>query len=253
MSTTLFFIPCASNVFYAFQNSDVFARVVILLLLVLSVQAWTIMIEKWLFLRQTQRRMRAFIAAFADCETPLDMVQALERYPGPLARIYKTGISELETVLGVQDGVLFQQGPRFCMPRSLKAYEVDRVRSMLERTVTSLITETEERLPFLGTVVTVSPFLGLLGTVWGVMMAFSGMAQAGRPDITAMAPGVSGALLTTVVGLLVAIPSVIGFNFITNAVKQIIAEMDSFVEDFVSLVRIYTATENPFVVDADND
>ena len=94
----------------------------------------------------------------------------------------------------------------------------------------------------LGTIVSISPFLGLLGTVWGVMLAFIGMAQKGRPDIGVIAPGVSGALLTTVVGLVVAIPSVIGNNFILSDVEKTTVEMGNFVENFIALVKLEEKT-----------
>ena len=80
----------------------------------------------------------------------------------------------------------------------------------------------------LATAVSGSPFLGLLGTVWGVMDTFSGVAMAGTPNLAAMAPGVSGALLTTVVGLLVAIPAMFGYNFLVTSLRAMIVQTDNF-------------------------
>ena len=88
------------------------------------------------------------------------------------------------------------------------------------------------------TAVSISPFLGLFGTVWGIMLAFTEMAMAGRPDIQTLAPGVSGALLTTVLGLLVAIPSLVGYNTITFYIKQVTVHMDNFVEEFIAKLKI---------------
>jgi len=152
--------------------------------------------------------------------------------------VYQAGVDEITTLLELQENDIVRYANQKTLPRNLNPYEIDRVRSSLERAVSVKIDVLENRLGLLGTTVTVSPFLGLLGTVWGVMMAFAGMAQAGRPDIGAMAPGVSGALLTTVVGLVVAIPSVIGFNLLTSSTKQTITDMDNFVDDFVSLLRL---------------
>ena len=120
------------------------------------------------------------------------------------------------------------------LPRQLDAQEMGRLRNRLEHATDMELLELEGRLGGLGTVVTVSPFLGLLGTVYGVMAAFCAMAQQGRPDIAAMAPGVSGALLTTVVGLLVAIPAVVGLNTLTNGVQRTTMEMDRFVEELLA-------------------
>ena len=93
------------------------------------------------------------------------------------------------------------------------------IEAVMESQISKEITSLESGVSFLATVVSVCPFLGLFGTVWGVMLSFVGMAQAGSADIAAMAPGIASALLTTVVGLVVAIPSVIGYNMITGMIK----------------------------------
>jgi biopolymer transport protein TolQ len=108
----------------------------------------------------------------------------------------------------------------------------------MDQTVSDKILKLEEKMSFLATAVSVSPLLGLFGTVWGVMMAFIAMAVGGKADIANMAPGISGALITTVAGLVVAIPSSIGYNYLTKYIKQIVVFMDSFVEDYVSRLRI---------------
>jgi biopolymer transport protein ExbB/TolQ len=92
--------------------------------------------------------------------------------------------------------------------------------------------------------VSASPFLGLLGTVWGVMEAFGGMAASGSAMLSAVAPGISGALLTTVVGLLVALPSAIGYNLLTNKIRRISVQMDNFAQEFIS------ETQNAYVIEA---
>jgi len=127
---------------------------------------------------------------------------------------------------------------RRLLPRLLTESEIAKVRAVIERVLTRQNQLIEERLGLLGTTVTLAPFLGLLGTVWGVMMAFVAMAQEGRPDLSVLAPGVSGALLTTVVGLVVAIPSVVGLNGILGWVKEINADMDNFVDDFVAKMHL---------------
>ena len=97
----------------------------------------------------------------------------------------------------------------------------------------------------LATAVTAAPFLGLLGTVWGVMEAFSGMAATGSPMLSAVAPGISGALLTTVVGLLVALPSSIGYNMLSNKIRRFCVEMDNFSQELNQDVERYFLHEGP--------
>ncbi len=230
--------PLGSNVVYAFQQSDLFAKIIIVLLLLFSVQAWTIMIDKGMALRRARKNNRQFLRLFSESRGPLDLLTNTTRLTGPMMEVYRTGTDEIGDLLELRENDILHCANSRGLPRNLSPYEVDRVRSALERGVSVKVDELENRLGLLGTTVTVSPFLGLLGTVWGVMMAFAGMAQAGRPDIGAMAPGVSGALLTTVVGLIVAIPSVIGFNLLTSSTRQTITDLDNFVDDFVSLLRL---------------
>ncbi len=227
-----------ANVLYAFRQSDAFARVIVVLLIVLSIYAWTIMLEKGLFIRKARRNSLKFIKAFEGALSPLDLSLQIEQFQGPVAELYKVGLTELMDVLDVDPALIETYCRRRTLPRALNPFEVEKVRTILERTVASQIMNMESRVGLLGTVVTVSPFLGLLGTVWGVMMAFTGMAMKGRPDIGAIAPGVSGALLTTVVGLVVAIPAVVGYNLLANSIRKTTAEMDNFVEDFLALLRV---------------
>ena len=122
--------------------------------------------------------------------------------------------------------------------RALNATEIDVVRASLEQAVADQILELERKMIFLATAITISPFLGLFGTVWGIMLAFTDLAIMGKADIQTLAPGVSGALLTTVLGLLVAIPSVVGYNIITSLIKATIVQMDNFVEEFIVKLKI---------------
>lgn len=230
--------PASAAVFYAFRQSDSFARLIVLLLFLLSIHAWTIMVEKGLVIRRARRGTSRFVRAFREAATPMELVLDIERHAGPLAYVYQAGIDELVDILDIDPQLIDTYCRRTTMPRSLSGSEVEKVRSTLERAVDLQVVELESRLGLLGTSVTVSPFLGLLGTVWGVMAAFCELAQRGRPDIGALAPGISGALLTTVVGLLVAIPALVGFNLLTNSVRLTTVEMDSFVEDFVAQLKL---------------
>lgn len=243
-SSAILYLPLGSNVVYAFQQSDLFAKIIIVLLLLFSVQAWTIMIDKGMALRRARRVNRLFLRQFSESRGPLDLIASTTRLDGPMMGVYRGGTEEIGQLLDLGQNDMLRCANQGRLPRLLTPYEVDRVRSALERSVSVQVDALENRLGLLGTTVTVSPFLGLLGTVWGVMMAFAGMAQAGRPDIGAMAPGVSGALLTTVVGLVVAIPSVIGFNLLTGGTRQAITDLDNFVDDFVSLLRLQSSSSS---------
>jgi len=223
---------------YAFEQSDVFAKLIVVFLLVLSVYAWTIMCEKGVALMGVNRHFKRFMRQFNRERSALGMALQVDDYRGPLADIYREGVREVVAVLGLSEYEAESIYRARRLPRPLTAGEIDKVRSTMDRLVDAKGLELEERLGLLGTIVSISPFLGLLGTVWGVMLAFIGMARAGRPDISALAPGVSGALLTTVVGLVVAIPSLAGNNFIANSVIKNCGEMENFVDAFIALLRM---------------
>ena len=112
------------------------------------------------------------------------------------------------------------------------------IEAVLESEVSGQIQELETRIPTLATMVSVCPLCGLFGTVWGIMMAFCGIAVAGKPDFSALAPGIAGALLTTVAGLIVAIPSVVGYNLLTSSIRQLTVSMDNFTEEFMVKLKL---------------
>ena len=157
----------------------------------------------------------------------------------PLAEIHESGCHHLKTLMGVDNSTLLLNAEKMRLPRQLSSVESESVRNALERSVADQISYLEDKMGLISTVVSASPFFGLLGTVWGVMGSFSGMAEKGAANIGAIAPGISGALLTTVVGLLVAIPSLIGYNLLANKMRKIVNEMDSFVELFMANLTLH--------------
>ena len=123
-------------------------------------------------------------------------------------------------------------------PIKLSDAQYNAVEAVLESEVSSQIQTLETRIGLLATLVSVSPFCGLFGTVWGVMLAFCGIAAAGKSDFTALAPGVAGALLTTVAGLIVAIPSLVGYNLLTATIRNLTVTMDNFTEEFMVRLKL---------------
>lgn len=209
--------------FFAFQQSDAVGRMIVLLLGGASILSWSIMVDKWLEVRQAESLIQQTLTA---CERILkldELLAQLGELSGPLARIGQA-TTQAWNRLG-------DAGELGAPPYPLNPGEVEMIRGAINKRIEQEIGTLEARLSLLATIVSVSPFLGLLGTVWGVMMAFTGMASSGRADIAALAPGVSGALLTTVAGLLVAIPSLVGFNLLTARIQRLNGEMDLFGEN----------------------
>jgi len=228
----------ARDTLYAYSTSDLISQGIVLLLVLMSVYAWTIMVEKAVSLVRVRRSCRRFLDQFEPAESLLELSLREREFAGPLAEAYFAALDEIMNALGVDASQVDLYCRRRVLPRLLSENEIGKVRAVIERVLTRQNMLIEERLGALSTIITLAPFLGLLGTVWGVMLAFVGMARMGRPDLSVLAPGVCGALLTTVVGLVVAIPSVVGLNTLLNAVKQTNVEMDNFIDDFVAKMRL---------------
>jgi len=239
-SVTLFctwnFLPLA-NLLYSFRESNPSGKVIVLVLFVSSIYVWTVMITKRIELGRAQAGSQRFLLAFRKEGNPIGLFLKRHRVPeSPLYRVYEKGCialgGEIDPVGGSPDDLF----PAGLAQESLHLnhLQMEGVRNAVERTVADMVLVLENRMSVLATAVTASPFLGLLGTVWGVMEAFGGMAQAGNAQLSAVAPGIAGALLTTVVGLLVALPSAIGYNFLTARVRHLYVETDNFSQEFIA-------------------
>ena len=171
---------------------------------------------------------------FRSKRNPMTFVDRIEDEPSPAARVCEAAYLRISQMKTEQP-----DGTR----RALNFNEIDIIRATLEQAVADQIIELERKMIFLATAVSISPFLGLFGTVWGIMLAFTELAIAGKADIQTLAPGVSGALLTTVLGLVVAIPSVVGYNIITSRIKSTIVHLDNFVEEFIVKLKIENLNE----------
>jgi len=222
----------------AYSQSDIVGQGIVWLLFIGSVITWTIMVEKWLTLKRAKALSEKFVKDFRKEQFPLKLWNKNNKSIDPVSSVYKNGAASLIEFYGISENECLEYGSEKCPVKKLTTAEIESVRSALERAVSDQILLIEDKIGMLATAVSVSPFCGLFGTVWGVMMAFCGLASQGRADISAIAPGVSGALLTTVVGLLVAIPSLIGYNFLTNTIRKITVYMDNFVEEFMAKIKL---------------
>ncbi len=230
------------GVYYAFQHSDGVGKGIVLLLLVGSVVTWTVMLDKTLALRRAKKMSGRFIARFRankrNVATP-SLVREGQVDTSPVGIIYSGAVQKLLEFYEVDS--LNQQpiaGATGARPVKLSDAQYNAIEAMLESEVSGQIQVLETRVGVLATLVSVSPFIGLFGTVWGVMLAFCGIAAAGKSDFSALAPGVAGALLTTVAGLVVAIPSLVGYNLLTATIRNLIVTMDNFTEEFMVRVKL---------------
>ena len=156
----------------------------------------------------------------------------------PAAQIYNQGVEKLLEFYESDPATFSHSSGISVRPTKLSEAQYNAIEAVLISEVSGQEIELETRVGFLATMVSVSPFLGLFGTVWGVMLAFCGIAAAGKSDFSALAPGVAGALLTTVAGLVVAIPSLIGYNLLTSTIRNIATQLDNFSDEFMARIKL---------------
>jgi biopolymer transport protein ExbB len=207
------------------KNITLDGWVVIGTLMLLAAATWAVFLSKAIFLRFTVRENEEFMDAYEKSSSPIAFQASEEDYPySCLFRIYHAGRNEAVKWAGNPHPKPGQEG---MTPRATKA-----ITTALEKAYVSETQKLNAWMVLLTMAITGGPFLGLLGTVWGVMNTFAAMAEAGEANIMAIAPGVASALSTTVFGLIVAIPALFGYNFLASRIKQITAKLGVFIDDF---------------------
>ncbi len=218
----------------SFTESSFVGQAVVVFLLLGSVVAWTVMLYKHREFYLLKNQNAAFLEAFRTEHHPLSIYLRQKLFPNsPSFRIYLRSCTSAARTLGMEkadisDLLTGPHQPHFMSPTQLQI-----IRESAERELADQVLLMERDLIWLATVTTIAPFLGLLGTVWGVMQAFTGMAITGAPTLSTVAPGISAALLTTVVGLLVAIPTVVGYNLLSVRLRNETVGMDNFVQELI--------------------
>lgn len=229
MAVNLLPILASGGVLFAFENSTLSGKLVLLSLFIASIFSWTVMWTKWRMIQRAQRRRDQFLDLFRADRQPLRIYTDRLRFEGaPIFAVYKAGCRELTyQLLGASD-VDETFRARLDSAVKISPAQMRVVTTAMERAVGETALRLESQMILLATAVSGAPFLGLLGTVWGVMDTFSDVAMAGSANLAAMAPGVSAALITTVTGLLVAIPAMFGYNFLVTTIRGMIVELDNF-------------------------
>lgn len=232
---TLLAASGSGSLVFAFEQSTLPAKLILLSLFVASVFSWTVMVTKFRSIRFGQRRRDQFLALFHTDRQPLRIYTDGARFDGaPLFAVYKAGCRELTfQLLGSAEVDETFRGRLDTAPRISPA-QMRVVTSAMERAVGETALKLESQMIVLATAVSGAPFLGLLGTVWGVMETFGDVAASGSANLAAMAPGVSAALITTVTGLLVAIPAMFGYNYLVTTLRGIIVGLDNFAAELGS-------------------
>lgn len=225
---------------YIWNHATLEGKVIIFVLLIFSVFAWSVMVAKALQMGRAKKLNRFFEAEFRVQNHVLGLYDRRLDVPDcPMFVVYQEGCRELDARL--------RSGAGEGRKRRVSLKSMEHVKRALENAVARESLRLESGLILLAIAVSGAPFLGLLGTVWGVMSTFAGVGQAGRADLTAMAPGVSAALITTVAGLLVAIPSMFSYNWLVHNLRAMTVELDNLAQELVSKI------ETEFLHDEDED
>jgi biopolymer transport protein TolQ len=204
------------------HNSGPVAFTVLVLLLIASIFSWTIMLSKWSSFRKAQTQSQRFIRAFRKSTRLSELASVADQFkPSPLVAVFTEIHDEY-----------FRQTSGRGLPRNPVALE-----RSAQTASSEALTAMEQRMTWLATIAAIAPFIGLFGTVWGIIDAFHGLGTAGAATLRAVAPGISEALITTAAGLIVAIPAVIGYNQLTARIREFGARMDDFGRELLNAIE----------------
>jgi biopolymer transport protein ExbB/TolQ len=205
-----------AGVGFALSHATTEGKITIAVLLFFSLVSWTVIIGKFRQIVRSRKMNEKFLTAYSAGHAPLELYEKDKKFEGsPLYEVYSISSEELK-----------RQMTKY--GKKVPFHGISATRIAIERGMGEANINLESGLIILATSISGGPFVGLLGTVWGVMDTFSGIARAHQANLTAMAPGVSAALITTVVGLMVAIPSLFCYNYLVSRTREITVEIDNF-------------------------
>jgi biopolymer transport protein TolQ len=202
---------------------------VLALLVLASIASWTIIIRKWVHLRRAQGQSVTFLETFWRSKRLDAIYQAAEGLPlSPIAQTFRAGYVELSKVTqgAKSDGDMHDQLGGF-----------ENVERALQRASNAELTSLEQTVPFLGTTAAAAPFVGLFGTVWGIMGAFHDIYKVGNANLATVARPISEALIATAMGLFAAIPALVAYNHFNSRIRVLENEMRNFGADFLNIIK----------------
>lgn len=217
------------EVWQLLANTQLVARIVLALLLFFSVLSWAIIFKKWRSFKTSRRDSREFLKIFRQGKKLSEIRLACQTLKSsPLTQVFLAGYREIE------NQVVLKENPGTPRIRSM-----DSVQRALQIAASGEMGRLEQWLTWLATIGSVTPFIGLFGTVWGIIDAFTGLGAAGTASLSSVAPGISEALITTAAGLFAAIPSVIAYNQFLQRVREFGSMMDDFGLEFLNMTERY--------------
>lgn len=217
------------------SRSTLVAKAVLLLLLIFSVVSWSIILVRFFIFRRARREDQAFLKIFSKSDSLTNIYNfCKEMRFSPIARVFLAGYRELYVLKEIADSRSKnpEEQPLSLTPKDLKGISL-----ALNKSTNREIEKLGYRLDFLATTGSTAPFIGLFGTVWGIMHSFRVIGVQGSASIGGVAPGISEALVATAAGLVVAIPAVVFFNYLNSRIHGFNHRMEDFSEDFIYMVE----------------
>lgn len=230
-------MPTQMDYIHIIGNASLMVKFVLLLLLFFSVMSWAIIIIKMRYIRKAFKESDIFIDYFWKSRDLASAFTKAKQLAGsPVARIFRIGYAELRKLNpGGKPGD--EQIEEVEKPSLRQEFSGSaNVKRALRRAINTEMTRLTQMVPFLATTGNTTPFIGLFGTVWGIMNSFHGIGQRGSASLAVVAPGISEALIATAAGLAVAIPAVIAFNHFMQKIRVIETELHSFSADFLNIL-----------------
>jgi len=223
------------NLIHIISNASLMVQFVLLLLLFFSVTSWAIIIMKFLYVRKAFDESAAFNDFFWKRRNLSDAFnKAKELDNSPIARVFRIGYVELKKLNPSVDSKSTKSS---AASSNMHFAGIGNVNRALRRAINTEMSRMTQMVPFLATTGNTTPFIGLFGTVWGIMNSFHGIGLRGSANLAVVAPGISEALVATAAGLLAAIPAVIAFNYFMQKIRVIESELQSFSADFLNIIE----------------
>ncbi|MFH2058432.1 MAG: protein TolQ [Pseudomonadota bacterium] len=220
------------GLFYMLSDAGPVVKFILLLLLFFSITSWAIIFIKFRYIRKAFKESADFTDIFWQCRNLADAFsKAKALRSSPAARIFISAYMEMARADS-------KESPAKQMNRTEKSYlqAIGSVKRAINRTIGVEVRRMVQLVPFLATAGNTAPFIGLLGTVWGIMNTFQGIGLSGSASLAVVAPGISEALVATAAGLAVAIPSVIAYNYFTDRIRVLDSELQSFSSDLLNIM-----------------
>jgi len=212
---------------------------VLILLGLLSLVSWYIIVYKWVALSRANSEGERFLEAFWRAKRIDEIYQTAQQMPHtPLSQLFVAGYTELSKLLPSDNpGTADPYRPQGQSAMRDSLGDLEAIERALHRAHVKTVTQMESLVPFLATTGSSAPFIGLFGTVWGIMNSFRAIAAQKSASLVYVAPGMAEALIATAIGLMAAIPAVMAYNYFVRRIRVLSNDMESFEKDFLNIVR----------------